>query len=90
MIVGAEASEPARFAERVVEERGATLAPSRVRALLAGRVAESEIEERANQLLAGAVLVTVRLSRGVGPQRPLAGRSIKELEKDTRWLKSGL
>ena len=41
-------------------------------------------------LLAGAVLVTVRLSRGVGPQRPLAGRSIKELEKDTRWLKSGL
>ena len=41
-------------------------------------------------LLAGAVLVTVRLSRGIGPQRPLAGRSIKELEKDTRWLKSGL
>ena len=41
-------------------------------------------------LLAGAVLVTIRLSRGVGPQRPLAGRSIKELEKDTRWLKSGL
>jgi hypothetical protein len=41
-------------------------------------------------LLAGAVLVTVRLSRGVGPQRPLAGRTIKELEKDTRWLKSGL
>jgi hypothetical protein len=41
-------------------------------------------------LLAGAVLVTVRLRRGVGPQRPLAGRSIKELEKDTRWLKSGL
>jgi hypothetical protein len=41
-------------------------------------------------LLAGAVLVAVRVSRGVGPQRPLAGRTIKELEKDTRWLKSGL
>lgn len=41
-------------------------------------------------LLAGAVLVAVRLSRGVGPQRPLAGRTMKELEKDTRWLKSGL
>jgi hypothetical protein len=41
-------------------------------------------------LLAGAVLVAVRVSRGVGPQRPLAGRTMKELEKDTRWLKSGL
>ena len=50
VIVGAEASEPARFAERVVEERGAVLAPARVRALLAGRVAESEIEERASEL----------------------------------------
>ena len=41
-------------------------------------------------LLAGAVLVAIRLSRGVGPRRPLAGRTLKELEKDTRWLKSGL
>jgi len=41
-------------------------------------------------LLAGAVLVAVRVSRGVGPQRPLAGRTLKELEKDTQWLKSGL
>ncbi len=41
-------------------------------------------------LLAGAVLVAVRVSRGIGPQRPLAGRTMKELEKDTQWLKSGL
>ena len=41
-------------------------------------------------LLAGVVLVAVRVSRGVGPQRPLAGRTMKELEKDTQWLKSGL
>ena len=41
-------------------------------------------------LLAGAVLVAVRVRRGVGPQRPLAGRTMKELEKDTQWLKSGL
>jgi hypothetical protein len=41
-------------------------------------------------LLAGIVLVAVRLRRGIGPQRPLAGRTIKELEKDTRWLKSEL
>jgi hypothetical protein len=32
-------------------------------------------------LLAGAVLVAVRVSRGVGPQRPLAGRTMKELRK---------
>ena len=38
VVVGAEAATPVRFAERVVEERGATLAPARVRALLAGRV----------------------------------------------------
>src|ERR1700729_3759516 len=53
IIVGAEASEPARFAERVVEERGATLAPSRVRELLAGRVADSEMGERGRRPPAG-------------------------------------
>src|SRR5581483_11046394 len=37
IIIGPEASDPARFAERAVEERGAILAASRVRALLAGR-----------------------------------------------------
>jgi len=41
-------------------------------------------------LVAGAILVAVRLSRGIGPQRPLAGRTMKELEKDARWLKSEL
>src|SRR5437588_11173915 len=47
VIVGPEAAGTALFAERVVEERGATFARTRERALLAGRVAESEIEERA-------------------------------------------
>jgi predicted kinase len=65
VIVGAEASEPARFAERVVEERGAVLAPGRVRALLAGRVADSEIEERADQLLAGAVVKRLKSEQSV-------------------------
>ncbi len=55
VVVGPAASEPDRFVDRVVEERGATLAPARVRALLAGRVAETEIEERASELLAAAV-----------------------------------
>lgn len=65
VIVGAKASEPALFAERVVEERGATLAPSRVRALLAGRVPDGEIEERAGELLASAVLKRLQSEQSV-------------------------
>ena len=82
VIVGAEASEPARFAERVVEERGAMLALSRVRALLAGRVAESEIEERARELLAGAVLK--RLQSGQSVVLPLEGFDASERERYVR------
>jgi predicted kinase len=55
VIVGAAASEPARFADRVIEERGATLAPAKVRALLAGRVPDDEVEQRASELLAATV-----------------------------------
>lgn len=82
IIVGAEASEPARFAERVVEERGATLAPARVRSLLAGRVAESEIEERAGELLAGAV--QKRLQSGQSVVLPLEGFDAAERERYVR------
>ena len=69
VIVGAQAAEPERFAERVIEERGATLAPSRVRALLAGRVPESEIEARASELLAGAVAATAGRTERCSPAR---------------------
>jgi hypothetical protein len=82
VIVGAEASEPARFAERVIEERGATLAPARVRALLTGRVAESEIEERASELLAGAVLKRLRAEQSV--VLPLEGFDASERERYVR------
>ena len=82
VIVGPEASEPARFAERVVEERGAMLAPARVRALLAGRVADSEIEERAGELLAGAVLK--RLQAGQSVVLPLEGFDAGERERYVR------
>lgn len=61
-MVGAAASEPERFAERVVEERGAVLSLARVRALLAGRVAADEVEPRSQQLLDAAVLK--RLKKG--------------------------
>ncbi|HUA04691.1 MAG TPA: hypothetical protein VMB27_12355 [Solirubrobacteraceae bacterium] len=82
IVVGADASEPARFAERVVEERGATLAPSRVRALLADRVAKSEIEDRKNDLLAGAVLK--RLQSGQNVVLPLEGFDALERERYVR------
>ena len=82
VIVGAEAAEPARFAERVVEERGASLAPARVRALLAGRVPESEIEQRVSELLASAVLK--RLQAGETVVLPLEGFDADERERYVR------
>jgi hypothetical protein len=82
VIVGADASEPARFAERVVEERGASLAPARVRALLAGRVAEPEVEQRVSELLAAAVLK--RLESGQTVVLPLEGFDAQERERYVR------
>jgi hypothetical protein len=82
VIVGATASEPGRFAERVVEERGAVLGPARVRALLAGKVAESEIDERASDLLAAAVLKRLRAEQTV--VIPLEGFDPAERERFVR------
>src|SRR5579863_1087082 len=56
VIIGHASSAPAAFAERVVEERGALLTPARVRALIAGRVAADELEQRTGELLAAAAL----------------------------------
>lgn len=55
VIVGAASADPAGLAERVVEERSAVLSMAKVRALLAGRVPEEAVEERAGQLLEAAV-----------------------------------
>ncbi|MGN6866954.1 MAG: hypothetical protein ACTHMY_00975 [Solirubrobacteraceae bacterium] len=82
VIVGAEASDPAGFAERVVEERGATLAPARVRALLAGRVPEAEIEDRASEILAGAVLKRLQSEQSV--VLPLEGFDAQQRERYVR------
>jgi hypothetical protein len=82
VIVGPEASEPARFAERVIEERGATLAPARVRELLAGRVPDGEIDERASELLTSAVLK--RLQSGQSVVLPLEGFDAEERERYVR------
>jgi len=65
LVVGAAASEPERFAERVVEERGAVLSLARVRALLAGRVAADEVEPRSQELLDAAVLKRLKAGQSV-------------------------
>ncbi len=82
IVVGAEATEPLRFVESVVEERGAALAPARVRALLAGKVPDDEIEARADELLTAAV--TKRLQAGQTVVVPLEGFDRDERERFVR------
>lgn len=56
LIVGSAAARPAAFAERVLEDRSAALSLAKVRSLLAGRVADDQMEAKANELLEAAVL----------------------------------
>lgn len=41
-------------------------------------------------LVIGVAVIGVRLQRGVGPKRLVPERTMKELEKDTRWIKNAL
>ncbi|MGH2857862.1 MAG: hypothetical protein ACRDMJ_10290 [Solirubrobacteraceae bacterium] len=65
LIVGATAAERDAFAERAVEERGAVISPARVRSLLQGRVAADELDVRAAELLAAAVLKRLQAGQSV-------------------------
>jgi hypothetical protein len=56
LIVSPDAVAAGRFAERVVEERGAVLSLAKVRTQLAGRVPDEEVEARARELLDAAVV----------------------------------
>lgn len=56
VVTGARAAQPDQFLERILEERGLAYSVAKVRALLAGRVPEDEIEPRARELLDAAVL----------------------------------
>ena len=55
LIVGAQAADPDRFAERIVEERGIVFSLRKVRGLLAGKVGDDQIEGKARELLDAAV-----------------------------------
>ncbi len=82
LIVSSDASESGRFAERVVEERGAVLSLAKVRTLLAGRVPAQEIESRARELLDAAVLK--RLGERQTIVLPLEGLDAGERERYVR------
>src|SRR5258707_7160494 len=82
LVVGAAASEPDRFAEHVVEERGAVLSLQKVHALLAGRVAADEIEARSRELLDAAILKRLRASQSVVV--PIRGFDAGERERLVR------
>jgi len=82
LIVSSDASESGRFAERVVEERGAVLSLGKVRTLLAGRVPAEEIESRARELLDAAVVK--RLGERQTIVLPLEGLDAEERERYVR------
>ena len=82
MIVGAAAAEPDRFAERVVEERGISLSLPKVRALLAGKVADEEIEARSRELLDAAI--RKRIEAGQTVVIPIEGFDAAERERYVR------
>lgn len=65
VVVGAKASRPDQFLERTLEERGLAFSLAKVRALLAGRVPDDEIEARAGELLDAAVLKRLKSSQTV-------------------------
>jgi hypothetical protein len=55
VIVSASAAERDAFVTRLIEDRTSQLSLAKVRKLLGGKVAEEELEERAQELLAAAV-----------------------------------
>ncbi len=82
LIVGAAASQPGQLAERVVEERGAVLSLPKVRALLAGRVADEEIESRSRELLDATI--AKRIESGQTVVVPVEGFDAEERERYVR------
>ena len=82
VIVSPVAGEGERFAQRVVEDRSSVLSRAKVRTLLPGRVAEDEVEERAAQILDGAV--AKRLEAGESVVLLADGLDPEERERHVR------
>ena len=82
LVVAPTGSDPDRFVERVVEERGAGLSFAKVRTLLTGRVAQDELESRGRELLLTAV--TKRLDAGQTVVVAVEGFDAQERERYVR------
>ncbi len=82
VVVGAAASRPDSFLERVIEERGAVLSAAKIETMLAGRVPDAEIGARAQELLEATVLK--RLQAGNTVVIPVAGFDAAERERYVR------
>jgi predicted kinase len=84
LLIVASASAPDRdaFVERLIETKSAVLSIDKVRGLLAGRVAEDQMEESAAQLLEKAALK--RLEAGETVVIPTKGLDPEEREKFVR------
>ena len=82
VVVSPGAAERERFAQDLIEERGAVFSLGKVRGLLAGRVGEEEMDERAAQLLQAAV--GKRLESGESVVLVTEGRGAEEREPFVR------
>ncbi len=82
LIVSASTPERDRFAERLIENQSSLLSLGKVRGLLAGRVAEEDVESRATQLLDAAVLK--RLDANETVVIPVEGLEADERERYVR------
>jgi len=82
LVVGTAGSQPDRFVERVVEERGVVLSLTKVRTLLAGRVSEEEMEPRSRELLEAAI--AKRIQTGQSVVVPIAAFDPAERERYVR------
>lgn len=82
VVVGAAASKPEAYLERVIEERGAVLSAAKIETMLAGRVPDEEIGARAQELLEATVLKRLQASSTV--VIPVAGFDADERERYVR------
>jgi hypothetical protein len=78
VIVSASRVERDRFIQRVLEDRSAVLSLDKVRALLAGRVPDEDVEARAAELLEAATLKRLEANETV----VLAAEGVEQEERD--------
>ncbi|HEV3001452.1 MAG TPA: hypothetical protein VGW75_11995 [Solirubrobacteraceae bacterium] len=78
VVVSGSEDDADRLAQRVFEERGAVLSTVKVRALLAGKVAEEEIDAKAEALLAAAAAKRLQ----AGDSTVVAGKFLDAAERE--------